>query len=495
MDIKQVKKNARINLKRNYFKTILVVFIAGIIIHGGYSYTSYIYDNTKIMHKEYTAIKTDYDAVMNMVYNAFSDGKERRGVLAPLINNITENKSITVGFINTLNNLFFKESLSKTIISISAFVLALILYIFIQNTIRVGQDRYFLEQRRYKTKIDKLLFTYQVKKNIHVAYILFLKSLYQILWSLTIVGGVIKLYEYKMIPYILAVNPDINAKEAFNLSKEMTNGYKMSLFKLDLSLIGWYILQFMTFGISSLFYFNAYKESIYAECYMTIKDKNKLTNEKLIEDKYLDVPTYQNQFYPKEGYKVARRNLFNIDYMADYSLTTYILLFFTFVFGGWIWEVLLGFIETGVFINRGTMHGPWIPLYGYGALLTLIGLKKFRKNPVVFFILAMLVCGIIEYGTAWYLETFKGMRWWYYDGYFMNLHGRVCLEGLLVFGFATGAATYFIDPILNNIFKKIPRTIAIILCSVLLFLFGIDFAYTQFFPNTGYGVTSGISSE
>ena len=490
MNIKELKKEARKNLKRNFLRTILVTFIAGIIINGGYNYSTYIYDNTNIMNKGYTYIKTNYEALKNVISNFTNDGYEARGVIAPLVNNITENRSITVGFINTVNNLIFGNNLSNQTTIILVFMASVFIYVFIQNVFKVGKNRYFLEQRRYKnTKIEKILFPYQISRAWHIAYVSFYKSLYQVLWIPTIVGGIIKHYEYKMIPYILAENPNVSKEEAFKLSKELSNGYKLEMVKLDLSLIGWYVLQIMTFGISSVFYFNSYKECIYSELYMSLR-KNKYNEYKnIFNDQYLDIDEFENKSYPMDKYSIKVNKKYNIDYMRKYKITTYILLFFTFSFAGWIWEVLLGIFETGVFVNRGALHGPWLPIYGTGCVITLIALKPLRKHPVLFFIGAMLLCGTIEYGTAWFLETFKNLRWWSYDGYFLNLQGRICLEGLLVFGLASTANTYFLAPFMDNIYSKIPHKLSIILCIILVTIYGIDFIYSQDHPNTGYGVS------
>ena len=72
---------------------------------------------------------------------------------------------------------------------------------------------------------------------------MFLMDLKTLLWLfLFIVPGVIKAYEYSMIPYLLAENPNLSASEAFSLSKQMTTGQKADLFVLDLSFLGWIIL-------------------------------------------------------------------------------------------------------------------------------------------------------------------------------------------------------------------------------------------------------------
>mgnify|MGYP002626561371 CR=1 FL=1 len=118
---------------------------------------------------------------------------------------------------------------------------------------------------------------------------------------------------------------------------------------------------------------------------------------------------------------------------------------------GWIWEVLLHLITHGTFVNRGTMFGPWLPIYGYGGVALLILLKDIRKRQDIYFILSMIIAGVIEFTTSWYLEVFNHLRWWDYRGYFLNINGRICFEGLLVFGLGSLAITYFFAPLLNNL--------------------------------------------
>lgn len=141
------------------------------------------------------------------------------------------------------------------------------------------------------------------------------------------------------------------------------------------------------------------------------------------------------------------------------------------------------------------MHGPWLPIYGFGGLLILILLKKFRNKPVLLFISAFIICGVLEYSTAWYLETFKHLRYWDYTGYFLNINGRICLEGLLVFGLAGCAFTYVIAPILDNLYSKIKPKIASILCVVLISLYLVDLMYTKVNPNTGEGISEEIKID
>ena len=125
----------------------------------------------------------------------------------------------------------------------------------------------------------------------------------------------------------------------------------------------------------------------------------------------------------------------------------------------------------------------------------LVLLKPFRKNPFVYFILAMLLSGVIEYGTSVYLELVHHMSWWDYHGFFLNINGRVCLEGLLLFATGGIVVTYFIAPILANLLDKISKKIKIILCIILVSLIAFDFYYSGKHPNMGEGVTNEITES
>ena len=152
-------------------------------------------------------------------------------------------------------------------------------------------------------------------------------------------------------------------------------------------------------------------------------------------------------------------------------------------------------VEDGVFVNRGVLHGPWLPIYGVGSLLVLILLKRFREKPVVQFTLTVVVCGIVEYGTAWVLETKYGQKWWDYSGYFMNIDGRICAEGLLVFGLGGLAIVYLIAPLLDNLLKKVNRKALLLAAIMLISLFSFDQIYSVKHPNTGAGISSGNTKQ
>ncbi len=184
----------------------------------------------------------------------------------------------------------------------------------------------------------------------------------------------------------------------------------------------------------------------------------------------------------------------HINYMRRYSPISLILIFFVFCVTGWVWEVSLHLVADGTFVNRGMLHGPWIPIYGAGSLLILTLLYRLRKKPILEFTAIVILAGIIEYMTSYYTEElFSGKKWWDYQGYFLNLDGRICAEGLLTFGIGGMILVYLIAPMLDNYLRKMKTQIAVPICVILLSLFMIDQVYSFVNPNTGHGITDYVS--
>ena len=202
----------------------------------------------------------------------------------------------------------------------------------------------------------------------------------------------------------------------------------------------------------------------------------------------------QREAYPVRLYPVPeeeRRKLVqSLNYMRHYSLWSLIVIFFSMSVFGWLWEVGMHLVSYGEFVNRGALHGPWLPIYGTGAVLILTVLNRFRKNPALEFGAAIVLCGFLEYMTSLVMEIVTGgTKWWDYSGYFLNLNGRICAEGLLVFGIGGLAIVYIIAPVIDDLTGRLNERKVMAVCTALLVLFLADAVYSQIHPNTGEGVT------
>lgn len=524
---KELKQLGRRNLRNNYWRILGVLLIVTFVV-GGFHVNVDVGSNItgikKATMQSYTHL-SDGDSrfegksteeVINNFVNGVNDSSETvegdpapedvydlakehykptTGVLAKFYNNVVDAKSFFIGILNGINEMAFNGRVSEGIIIIISAFIMLAIWLLLGTTFVIGECRYMLETRSYyDTKIGRVLFVWRVRSARNTIFVMGLMYLRLFLWCFTIIGGIIKYYSYRMIPYILAENPDMKYKEVFALSHSMMKGQKWNTFKLDISFIGWKMLSGFTFGILSWTFVSPYQKVVNAELYMNLRayaKANNLTFSEMLFDEYLAVEP-QDGTYPLEKYPLHPRvssKFVPLEWDRKYSIQSYILIFFTFSFIGWLWEVGLHIVEDGVFVNRGTMFGPWLPIYGSGGVLVVALLKRFAKKPGLTFALAVVLCGILEYSTATFLWETKHTKWWDYSGYFLNLNGRICAEGLIVFGIGGMAFIYILAPFFDELFKKLPKKTLNIACVVLLLCFAADSVYSHFHPNTGAGIT------
>lgn len=224
---KELKDIAKVSFKRNYWKTVLssllyVFFVYGTAFAGGicFSFDDVVYDSPDTL-----------------------------AIFVPLL-------AIIGAFV--------------------AVILAVAVVFFVSvclaNPFSVGFHRYTVNAIRGNGYVADLCSGFDVsyKRNVKV---MFYYDLYIILWSLLfLIPGIVKSYEYRMLPYILADNPEIEKDEAFKLSKEMMKGNKWKMFVLDLSFILWNILGGMTFGIVNIFWTYPYRFLTSAALYDNLKN-------------------------------------------------------------------------------------------------------------------------------------------------------------------------------------------------------------------------------
>jgi hypothetical protein len=379
---------------------------------------------------------------------------------------------------NALSKYLAEGRLDNYFLSILRMILSALLYIFIGGVIEVGLARIFLETRNLPdTRISKLFFIFRIGGTGRVARIIFLRSLYLILWTFTIVGLPIKYYSYRLVPYIVAENPYANHREVFALSSRLMRGHKMKMFLFDLSFIPLRLLSIFTFGIVSYVWLNPYYNASKAEIYASIRGDELA----LREYSYIRLPGKIEGVLSLAG---AR---------PKYSLINITLMFLLFSFIGWVFECSLFLIEDGVVINRGTMYGPWIPIYGVGGIVIITIVNRFYKKPLVCFFMIIAVCAPIEYIGAWLLWQTRHLKYWDYSDYFLNLQGRICLESMLNFAIMGTVGIYVIAPVFDSLMNRIPTKTRKTMCVALYAAFFTDAACSNVWPRTGKGITDDLS--
>jgi len=157
------------------------------------------------------------------------------------------------------------------IVALVVLAISIALKVFVFNPLAIGTNKYFVQNAinpdtSLSVMGDGFKFGYG-----NGAKIMFLRDLYTFLWSLLlIIPGIIKSYEYMMVPYLLADDPEMTAEEAFAKSKSIMDGNKLDVFILDLSFIGWKLLGILTCGLLDLFFVNPYYYATRAELYLTL---------------------------------------------------------------------------------------------------------------------------------------------------------------------------------------------------------------------------------
>ena len=486
-----------------------------------------------------------------------------RGVLSNVVNQVSSG-SIIVTMVATIASMTGSESIGILVMILLGAAGAFGIWFLLINVFPVVIRRVFLEGMIYEqVTSQRFVFLLRVKKWLRASWIMFVKYIWYSLWCLTIAGIAVKRYSYYLVPFIVAENPDMTAREAVTLSRKMMDGHKWECFVFELSFIGWEILGILTIGIFNIFYTNPYKTAAFTRYYAELRAEaleKGIPGSELLYDTYLyekagtfllrakypDVAAFmenpdseeeklsgwrgfladnfgillmrrsqersyekhqaeyvrlrsmiddvQGLAYPVRLYPIPeeeRRKLVqSLNYMRHYSVWSLIAVFLTLSVFGWLWEVGMHLVSYGEFVNRGALHGPWLPIYGTGAVLMLTLLYRFRGKPVLEFCSTILLCGFLEYMTSLVMEIATGgMKWWDYSGYFLNLNGRICAEGLLVFGVGGLAIVYVIAPVIDGMIGEVNEKRIMAVCSALIILFAADAVYSQFQPNTGKGIT------
>lgn len=156
------------------------------------------------------------------------------------------------------------------------------------------------------------------------------------------------------------------------------------------------------------------------------------------------------------------------------TIKVYFLLFLIYSFLGWCMEVCVSLVERKKFVNRGFLLGPYCPIYGSGAILITLLLNVFKDKPVLLFCMAILVCGILEYLTSFFMEKIFRLRWWDYSKKKFNINGRVCLDTIIPFGILGMIIMYITNPFLLKKINILPSNVLSIIFYIMLVIYVID---------------------
>ncbi|MBR2764784.1 MAG: DUF975 family protein [Lachnospiraceae bacterium] len=270
---KELKEKGKLSFKRNYWKAVLVSLLLVFMVRGAVNFG---------FGGRGGSNESEVNAVTTQAEQSEAVGKEQDIIEIPeIILNPSDiigsddPDSIPVGFTdflielrNTIGGIgIFALVVGGILLFIVLFIVIAAIHAFLFNPLEAGTARFFVRNLNDKAEIRELAYCYD-HGYLNVVKTVFLRDLYIVLWGLLlIIPGIIKSYEYRMVNYILAENPEMNTKEVFAMSRDMMRGNKWRAFVLDLSFLGWHLLSLITIGLAGIFYVFPYRNMTNAALY------------------------------------------------------------------------------------------------------------------------------------------------------------------------------------------------------------------------------------
>ena len=273
-DRKELKSRGRFALKKKYWCSVLVALLLTLAVAGGAGVSA---SSASKRAQDAAGGSIDFSQVQSVddFVGALQDAgvelsAEDRAGLAQIgdalqsIQNDPDRDKIIAAVVGIIAAAIFGVVLIVCLIST-------LVDIFLFNPIEVGCQAFFANNSRGVGELGDLGRGFSPGYG-RVVKTMFLRGLYVALWSLLfIIPGVIKSYSYRMVPYILADQPELGGNAAITRSREMMAGNKWKAFVLDLSFIGWELLSCLTLGVLGLFYVKPYRYCTNAELYQALK--------------------------------------------------------------------------------------------------------------------------------------------------------------------------------------------------------------------------------
>ena len=266
----ELKSKAKFSFKRNYWKSVLISLILALIVgggSGGSSISSAVRNN--LIGNSDSSVTDDYSYDDDSsLYDTYDDTYDDNSYDDSDDYSYDDSDDWNSDSLNTAGMMAIGIFLIVFIIVFVVIMAVVILLdVFIFNPLEVGCKKYYLRNLNEPAQVGNIGYAFDNNyKNIIKT--MFFRDLFTVLWTLLfIIPGIVKSYEYQMIPYLLADNPQMTKEQAFEESKRMMQGQKWKAFVLDLSFIGWNILSALTLGILGIFYVQPYMDATHAALY------------------------------------------------------------------------------------------------------------------------------------------------------------------------------------------------------------------------------------
>lgn len=159
-----------------------------------------------------------------------------------------------------------------------------------------------------------------------------------------------------------------------------------------------------------------------------------------------------------------------------YTFSTWLFFFYFYCFLGWIWETCYVSVLKAKWVNRGFMRGPFLPIYGSGAIVVLVFTLPFRTNAGLVFVVGMVSATILEYFTGAAMEQLFHVRYWDYSNQRLNLNGHICVTSSLAWGAFSVILTLYGHTPVERLASHMSTNVLEVIVFVLTVYISIDMA-------------------
>lgn len=162
--------------------------------------------------------------------------------------------------------------------------------------------------------------------------------------------------------------------------------------------------------------------------------------------------------------------------MYPYNVWQWFLFFYIYCFFGWIWETCYVSIRQRKFENRGFMNGPFLPIYGFGAMAILLAAIPVRQIPPLVFILGLISSTVLELLTGMGMQKLFHVRYWDYSRNKFNYKGHICLKSSLAWGAFSLLMIYGIHKPVENLVMSLHQQFGSFITFILTMVVAADFS-------------------
>lgn len=161
--------------------------------------------------------------------------------------------------------------------------------------------------------------------------------------------------------------------------------------------------------------------------------------------------------------------------MYHYTIAQWLLFFFFYCFFGWCFESSYVSGKQGRFVNRGFMYGPFLPIYGSGAIMMLVVSSPFQNHLIAIYFAGLVGATVLEYVTGTAMEALFHVRYWDYSYQRFQYKGHICLSSSVAWGFLTLLLTQLLHKPVEQFICGFSDRVSVVLASVIGVIALIDF--------------------